>query len=129
NIQRSVNELFFKKGFFKMGDVTASLTDVNFTGGVSNKLHAGNVQVKNKNDLDINANGVDIRSMIIDDDIQHTTISGIKWNKADIRLSALPGRNKKNTARFTLANIEGANTTIHAAENNKKLSLFLQTVK
>ena len=41
NIQRSVNELFFKKGLFTMGDITANLTDVNFTGGLNNHLHAG----------------------------------------------------------------------------------------
>ncbi len=129
NIQRSVNELFFKKGFFKMGDITASLTDVNFTGGASNQLDAGNVEVKNKNELNINATGVVIQSMIIDDDIQHTLVSVIRWNKADIWLSVFPYQRKKNTAGFTLKKIEGDNTTILAADRGKRISLFLQTLK
>jgi len=129
NIQRSVNELFFKKGFFKMGDINATLTDVNFTGGNSNQLHAGNIQVKNKNDLDINATGVVIQSMIIDDDIQQTVISGVNWNKTNIRLSVFPDPGKKNTAGFTLKKIEGANTTILATDRNKRISLFLQSLK
>ena len=129
NIQSSVNELFFKKGSFKMGDVTANLTDVNFIGGTSNRLHAGNVQVKNKNALDINATGVVIRSMIIDDDIQHTVISGINWNKADIRLSSLPGGDKNNTSGFTLKNIEGVNTSLFVSAKNNKISLILGHLK
>ena len=98
-------------------------------GGENNQLRAGNVQVKNKNDLEINADNVAIRSMIIDDDLQHTIINGINWSKADIRLSSFPGRNKKNVTRFTLSNIEGANTKIQAADSDKKLSLFLQQLK
>ena len=130
DIQHSVNELFFKKGFFKMGDIIASLNDVNFTGGMSKQLHAGNVQVKNNDNQNIiNATDVAIRSMIIDDDIQQTVISGINWKTADIRLSASADQNKKSIAGFTFKKIEGTNTSILATNNNKKISLFLQDLK
>ncbi|MGZ8558940.1 MAG: hypothetical protein ACXWWC_11420, partial [Chitinophagaceae bacterium] len=130
NIQRSVTALFFKKGNFKMGDVTANLTNVNFTGGGgNNQLHAGNIQVKNKNNLDINAQSVAIRSMIVNDDIHHTSISGISWEKADIKLSSFSNKKNKKAAIFTLRDIKGANTKIVAADGNKKLSFFLQNLK
>lgn len=130
NIQRSVTSLFFKKGSFQMGDVTANLTDVNFIGGGSNnQLKAGNVHVKSKNNLVINAQSVAINSMIIDDDILHTAINGISWGQADIRLSSLPGENGNNTPVFTLKKIKGANTNIVATDANKKFSLFLQNLE
>ena len=79
-----------------MGDVTADLTDVNFTGGgQNNQLHAGNIHVKNKNNLDINAQSVAINSMIINDNIQHTAISGISWDKAAIMLFSFPVTKRK----------------------------------
>lgn len=130
NIQRSVTSLFFKKGSFQMGDVTAKLTDVNIIGGGSNdQLKAGNVHVNSKNNLVINARSVAINSMIIDDDILHTAINGISWEQADIRLSSLPGENGNNTPVFTFKKIKGANTNIVATDANKKFSLFLQNLE
>lgn len=126
NIQHSVVGLNFKKGSFAMGDVTADLTDVNFTGGENNHLQAGNIHVKNKNNLDVNAQSVAINSMIINDKIQQTTISGVSWARAAILLFSLPSSGKNNMPLFTLKKIKAANTTITANEGNKKMSLFLQ---
>ncbi len=130
NIQRSVTSLFFKKGSFQMGDSTADLAEVNFIGGdKNNQLLAGNLHITNKTDLDINAQTVAIHSMIIDDDIQHTSINGISWAKADIRLSSLPAGNGNNTPVFTLKKIKGSDTKIISKEANKELSLFLQNLE
>ncbi|HKO78960.1 MAG TPA: hypothetical protein VJU78_01130 [Chitinophagaceae bacterium] len=128
NIQRSVVGLNFKKGSFEMGDVTADLTDVNFTGGENNHLQAGNIHVKNKNNLDVNAQSVAINSMIINDKIQHTAISGVSWAKAAILLFSFPSSGKDNIPLFTLKKIKAANTTITANEGDKKMSLFLQNL-
>ncbi len=128
NIQRSVVGLNFKKGSFQMGDVTADLTDVNFIGGENNHLQAGNIHVKNKNNLDVNAQAVTINSMIINDKIQHTAISGVSWAKAAILLFSFPSSGKNNVPLFTLKKIKAANTTITANEGDKKMSLFLQNL-
>ena len=130
SIQRSVTELFFKKGSFQMGDIIATLTDVNFTGGrQDNQLHAGNIHVKNKNGLDVHAESVAINSMIINDEIQHTDISGISWKGADIKLSSFPVQKGKTVPVFTLKKIKGANTNIVANEGAKKITLFLQQLE
>jgi hypothetical protein len=130
NIQRAVSSLYFKKGSFNMGDVTADLSEVNFIGGnKNNQLLAGTVHIKNKKDLDINARSVAIQSIIIDDDILHTSINGISWAQADIRLSSLPQGNVDNTPVFTLKNISAANTRVVAKGVNKSFSLFLQTLE
>lgn len=129
NIQRSVVGLYFKKGSFEMGDVTADLTDVNFTGGgQNNQLQAGNIHVKNKHNLDINAQSVAINSMIINDNIQYTAISGISWSKAAIMLFSFPSKKENNVPLFTLKKIKAANTNITANEGDKKISLFLQNL-
>jgi hypothetical protein len=130
NIQRSVTSLFFKKGSFQMGDITADLADVNFIGGdKNNQLLAGNLHITNKTDLDVNAQTVAIHSMIIDDDIQHTSINGISWQKADIRLPSLPSGNGNNSPVFTLKKIKGSDTRIISKEANKEFSLFLQNLE
>ncbi len=129
NIQNSVTALYFKKGTFKMGELTANLSDVIFSGSPHNYLHAGTLQVKNKNELDINASDVSIRSMIINDDIRHTAISGINWNQADIKLFAFPQSNKINSSVFLLKDIKGTNTNLVADDGKKRLSLFLQDIK
>ncbi len=115
SIHRSVTSLFFKKGSFRMGDVTASLTNVNFTGGgTENKFVAGYLEIKDKNALDIRAESVNIQSMIVNDDIQHTSIGGITWQKANIRLSAFSAREGKKSPTFTLKKIKGFNTRYYS---------------
>jgi hypothetical protein len=126
NIQRSVVGLDFRKGSFQMGDISADLADVNFTGGTSNQLRAGNVHVKNKNTLDIQAQSVSVHSMMINDKIQQTAISGVSWAKAAILLSSLPGMANRTASQFTLRDIHANNTTIKAEEGEKKISLFLR---
>ena len=129
NIQNSVTVLYFKKGTFKMGDLAADLTNVNFSGNPGNYLHAATVHVKNKNELDINAADVSIRSMIINDDIKHTTISGIRWGQADIKLFTFPQQNKNGSSVFLLKDIKGNNTNMIAGDGSKNLSFFLQDIK
>jgi len=129
NIQRSVTKLFFKKGSFQTGDITANLTDVNFTGGEQNQLQAGNIHVKNKNVLDINAGSVAINSVIINDDIQQTVVNGISWDRATIMLASFPGLTRSSVPVFNLKKIKGGNTNIVANEGAKKLSLFFHQLE
>ncbi len=130
SIQRSVTALFFKKGSFHMGDITANLTNVNFTGGgTENKFVAGQIEIKNKNAIAIKAESVNIHSMIINDDILQTSIGGLSWAKADIRLSDLSAQGSKNSPTFSLKRIQGSNTRLLANTGNKKISVFLEKLE
>ncbi|HZI52701.1 MAG TPA: hypothetical protein VFD56_03315, partial [Chitinophagaceae bacterium] len=126
NVQRSVNELFFEKGVFTMGDLTANLADVKFTGGLNNHLYAGTLNVKNKSSMDISASGVTINTLLIDDKINQTAISGVIWKKADIKLTSFPGQLKQNSPGFSLKEIGGTNTNLLIIDSSKRLSLHLK---
>ena len=126
NVQRSVNELYFEKGMFTMGDLTANLAHVNFKGGINNRLHAGTVNIKNKSNLDISASGVTISTLLIDDKINQTVVNGVNWKKADIKLASFPGQMKNNSPGFSLKYIGGTNTNFIMTDSGKKLSMHLK---
>lgn len=128
NIQRSVDKLFFKKGYLKMGDISADLTDVNYNGGTGDQLFANNLQLKSKAGFDIDADAVKLGSIFFDDKIRHAVITGINWNKAAIILSSFPSFAGKQTTELGLKQIRGANTTIIAADNGKKITMFLENL-
>ena len=129
NIQNSVTALYFKKGVFKMGQLVADLADVNFTGNPANHLHAGSVHIKNKNELDVLIKNASIRSMIINDDLQHTEIGGIDWKQADIKLFTFPKQNKDNSTVFKLSGISGANTQVSIEDSSRKFSVYLKNIQ
>src|SRR6185295_10801353 len=118
--------LLFERGIFKMGELTAVLSNVNFKGGDHNELHAGTLEIKNKSNLDINAAGVTINTLLINDDIKKTVINGISWKKADIKLASFPGQAKNKTVAFSLKDIVGANTNLFLSDSGKKFSLHLK---
>lgn len=127
SIRQSITGFNFKKGYFKMNDLTAELSDIQFT-GTNNKLKAGNIRVKNKNDIDILADDVAIQSMIIDDDLQQVTVNGINWRKADIHLSSFQQKSKTLSGNFVLKQVKGDNTNITTDNGNRKLSVLLHTL-
>ena len=129
NIYRCVDKMSFKNGMLKIGDITATLTDVNFKGGLSDQLYSGTIQLKNETGLDITATGVNIGSILFDDKIKQAALSGINWNKAAIILPSLPLPYTKQTTELGLKQIHGTNTTILATDNGKRVSVFLKDFK
>ncbi|HUM64646.1 MAG TPA: hypothetical protein PLV32_02320, partial [Chitinophagaceae bacterium] len=98
NIQNAVTSLNFKKGVFKMRQLTADLSDVSFSGYPDNHLQAGTMQIRNPDEIDIIARQVSIRSMLINDDIQQSTIDGVSWKEAQINLYTFPQQTKSSSA-------------------------------
>ena len=70
--------------------------------------------------------GVTISTLLIDDKINQTDISGVNWKKADIKLASFPGQIKKNSPGFSLKEIGGTNTSLLMIDSGKKLSLYLK---
>jgi hypothetical protein len=125
SIQQSVTGLTFKKGVFTSGELTARLGNVQFQ-GANNGLKAGSVYIQNKN-LSINAGNVAINAMIMDDRQLQTTIRGMQWQQADVRLSLSPGAGSAS-GNFILQNIQGANTRIVAEKAGRNISVFLKNI-
>jgi hypothetical protein len=127
SVQRSVNQLSFRKGVFKTKDLTARLENANFT-GVGSGITAQKINLTDKNDLVMNATRVSIRSMILDEKFKHNALEGIRWEKADISMSALPGRPQDDQGSFTLREIDGTNTRINIRKGPREYSVFLKSV-
>ncbi len=125
NIQQSVNELSFRKGYLKMGDLEASLGQVSFTGH-DNRLQAGQLDLKYRNQVQLAANGVLIRSLIVDDVLQHTAIDGISWNNARVQLDMANTGRKKRSDGFTVRNVAGDNTAVDYTNGQRRLAVHLQ---
>lgn len=124
SVQQSVNELHFRKGILTTGELTMRLEQVHFK-GENHGLTAGTVYIRNKDLLSIDAKGVAIQSLLTDDR-QQTTISGIQWQQADVRLSS-PSRGAA-AGNFILRDIRGANTKIMADRGHRKVSVFLENI-
>lgn len=124
SIRKSITGLNFKKGILKMKDITAELSDVRFD-GINQRLIAGNAIIKNKDGTDINASGVSIESMIVDDELQQINLDGVRWEKASLRLSAFTGKNKPNSSGYILKNVAGTNTIVSTGNDKKSFSVKL----
>lgn len=129
NIQNAVNSLNFKKGTFKMRRLTADLTDVTLSGTPVNRLQAGTVRIRNHDEMEINARNASIKSMVINDDIQQSAISGISWEDADIKLFTFPQQTNKSSAVFLLNDIAGKNTRLQMNDSGKHFTVLLHDVK
>lgn len=126
-IQQSINELHFKKGLFRTGGLTATLENVQFN-RANNGLKAAVLRIRD-NALSVNAAGIAINSIIVDDQYQLTSVNGIQWQQADISFSSLAGPGGASaTSNFKLRNINGANTRVSGSLDKKRISVFLETL-
>ncbi|MET0392240.1 MAG: hypothetical protein ABW019_03825 [Chitinophagaceae bacterium] len=124
SIRKAVDELHFSKGIFTAGDLTMRLENVQFKGGV-NGLSAGTVYLRNKT-MAIDAKGVTIESMLSDDRLQQTTIRGMQWQQADVRI--MPGGKAGAPGSLVVEKIRGANTKIVVDQDMRKASVFLERI-
>ena len=129
NIQNAVTSLHFKKGVFKIRQLTADLSDVRFSGYPDNHLQAGTMKIRNPDEIDIIARQASIRSMLINDDIQQSAINGVSWKEAEINLHTFPQRTKSSSAVFQLKDIHGENTKINIRDSSRHLTAWLQALK
>ena len=126
SIQRSVNELNFKKGTFKTPTWTARLENVRFN-GKKNQLIAQQAHIIDKK-LTLNARNVTINSMVLPDKQRLTSIKGIRWESADFHLLSVPGSGSGSSGGFKLEDIIGGNTTITANTGDLKMSVQLKSI-
>jgi hypothetical protein len=126
SVQRSVNELDFKKGILKTPTWTAQLENVHFN-GKQNQLNAQTAHIVDPK-LTLDARNVIINSMVLPDQQRLTSIKGIKWESADLNLLSIPGSGNGSKGGFKLEDISGGNTTITANTGDLKLSVQLKSI-
>jgi hypothetical protein len=97
--------------------------------GSENKLKAGSVHIDDKDRLSLDATNVTINSMILPDgQLQSTVIKGIEWQEASVNINSLPGAAGKGSGSLLIQDIKGANTTLTAVKENRKVTVFLKTI-
>lgn len=123
SVQRSVRSLNFRTGTLKLDDLTAKLENVIFTGerGTLN-AYSAKVFDKDKN-IDVAANSVSMKSLIIDNEQSLTSIDGLQWKSADIKINNLPGSTGTD-GKLMLTNFSGTNTRLSVNNKNLRLSTF-----
>jgi hypothetical protein len=127
NLQGSVRSLSFRKGLLKIGNLTAKMENVNFT-GANGKLSAGTVQVTNKEqNLRVSAKNVVTNSMQIDNNSFITEINGISWQQADVQITGSKGK-KDIAPGFVIRNLQGANTRFTMSAKDHQLGVFVDTL-
>lgn len=126
-IQRSINELHFRKGRFITPTLEADLDNVQFNTNM-NGLKASAIRITGEHALAINATNITIGSMLLDDQFQLTTVKGINWEKADVNLALFPSKSQA-TGGVRLQQINGNNTRLVTTQNGRKIEVMLNSLK
>jgi len=127
-VRRSVTHLDFTKGFFKINDFTILLDGINYTGPDS-RMHANKALVFNdRRDVDATINDVFLDEIYINEKNGDVTISGIFWEKAEVKLGLLPsGSKKKAGSVLHLSNIIGNDTRI-SSRGAQQITAYLKNI-
>jgi hypothetical protein len=127
NLQGSVNHLAFKSGELKVGNLTARMEDVKFTGS-NGQLKAGKVKVTGSNNkVNITARNVVTDNMQIDNKTFITEVSGIRWDEANVQITGSQGTNEI-APTFIIRKINGSNTSLSISSEKQQLTAYLETV-
>ena len=116
-LQQAVRVLRFQTGLLKLGEITANLRNVHFT-GAKGTLAAESATISDVNrKMDIEVEGLNVNSIIIDNNAGLTEIDGLKWAKANMKLDFTQGRSGTGT-NYLLHNLQGNNTTLSVRDHN-----------
>ncbi len=114
NIQHSIRELDFLKGYFKLNNLVVKMNDASFE-EKNNRLTLGKLNFYNADQtINVNASNIALDSLLFNAADSLISAKGMSWQKADIEINSLPKQNIKSQSplKFLLENIKGANTSI-----------------
>ncbi len=126
-IQRSVNELYFKRGSFKSGSLTATLNNAVFREG-GQGLSAASIHLQNRKNLTIDASQFKVRHIAIDEQTHRNVIDGISWEKADVQIIGKPAAARKSMTGIDLNDIQGRNTKVTVKDGDRNINVMLNTL-
>jgi hypothetical protein len=127
-IRRSVNHLDFRKGIFKIRDLTVMLDGISYS-GVDSRLHAADVKVFNQSKtINAVAGNVIMDDVFVNEKTGDVSIEGISWEKADIRLDNVIPSGSGKKAFISLTDITGKNTQLNAAFGQRNLSIYFDKI-
>src|SRR5690606_35102035 len=125
SIKESIRSLRFEKGVLRLNDIVAEMDDMTFN-GKDGSLTASTATVKNDaGDLQVEAEGVGVRSIVIDNDSGVSEIDGLTWKKA--RINFVTGGGSED-AKYFLSNLRGNNTTLNIRGNDFSFTTFQESI-
>lgn len=130
NIQHSIKHLFVKTGIFNKGSTNARLTNLSLienNGGIK----ATSLVLKDKG-LNAKANGIRLKSIILDSLDQTISVNGLRWNNSSIVINNKQKSKrtvkKAGTNNLALHDIKGGHTSFNMTQGDKKMSAFLTSI-
>ncbi|RYY57080.1 MAG: hypothetical protein EOO09_03965 [Chitinophagaceae bacterium] len=127
-IQRSVDELYFRKGVFTSGNLVAQLGKAKFSAG-GQGLTAATMHIESNKNLVVDATDVSVQQFLIDEKTKQNQVNGISWSSAKVSVNGHAVSTGNNAAGFDLGNISGANTSLFIRDEKKEISVQLDKVR
>ncbi len=127
-IKNSLTQLKFDKGTIHAGNMTMVLHHILYF-GQTGQFGAGSIDVSNKKkNLDINLEDVSIEKMLVEEASGNVFAEGIRWQKGNMKVSALGTKNDEGSSSIVLKDIRGTNTVVHGFFGSKSVSTKLHSI-
>ncbi|MGB5029729.1 MAG: hypothetical protein WBO38_14600 [Chitinophagaceae bacterium] len=130
-LEHAVEYLDFKTGTIKTNNFDIKLYDVRYTGDKNGYLLAKRAQLNERlSRTMIMAENAAVDEILIDEETSDLTATGIRWDKADVKVVLPEKREMENTnnAAIELKNIKGSNTTAIIKTGNITISTHLDNL-
>lgn len=116
-LRRAVDYLSFSNGVLKSGDITARLSNTQYTD--TNLIHAEKLLVTSgSNKITADVEDVYIANMLMDDDIETVVVDGLRWKKATVTLDVQRSNKAKKAMLVHFKNVSGLKTNVTVRSGN-----------
>ena len=127
-IKSSLTALTFGKGVIHTGKFDLELQNIRYA-GQSGQFGGSKILLKNKEkNMLIDLQQVQVKKMLVDESSGNVYAEGVRWQKGNIKLTALGGNKDNNEASIELKDVKGTNTSFNGLVNSKSISTQLKSI-
>ncbi|MBC7873823.1 MAG: hypothetical protein H7Y01_07505, partial [Ferruginibacter sp.] len=127
-IKNSLSQLKFDKGTIHAGNLDIEMQDI-FYIGQSGQFAAGSIHVRNKEkSTAIVLHDVSVDRMQVNELSGDIYADGIRWQKGDVKINTLGGKEGEGESSVELKNIRGLNTSVRGDFGGKSVSTQLSSI-
>jgi hypothetical protein len=127
-IRRSVNNLSFVKGKFRIKDLSVQLDEMKYT-GLESSLQASKLSVYNESGkVNAVARNVTMNEILINEKTGDISLGSIDWEHADIKLSTGSRGRKISSSFVQLTDITGKDTRLDWTTGNKNITTHINSI-
>lgn len=127
-IKSSLTELKFGKGVIHTGKIDIELQNIIYA-GQSGQFGGSRIYLRNKEkNMLVDLQNVKVKKLLVDESSGNVYAEGVRWQKGDIKLSALGGKKENDEASIELKDVKGSTTTFNGIIAGKSISTKLKSV-